>query len=158
MHLKPYRPYWCRKYFAPGAGVPLCYIVSISGMKHHRKTKVISTESLSRVETPSAIIFLPRKFCLVYKKYFHQKLGKQITIETVTTASWAKRRWKGLRETHLRSKRKFRSELKYQDMVRPKFKIEHAHIFGSQNRHTSLIVPMPGRSTSQRHAEGTVKI
>ena len=58
---------------------------------------------------PLSYKFLPRKFCLVYKKYFHKKLGKQITIEAITAASCAKRRWKGLRETHLRSKRQFRS-------------------------------------------------
>ena len=78
---------------------------------------------------PLSYAFLPRKFCLVYKNYFHQKLDKQITVELIIAASWAKRRWKGLRETHLRSKRKFRSELKYQDMVRSKFTIEHVHIF-----------------------------
>ena len=82
----------------------------------------------------------------------------QITIELITAASWAKRRTKGLRDTHLRSKTKFRAELKCQVMVRSKCKIEHFCIFGSQNRHTSLIVPMSGRSTSQRHAEGTAKV
>ena len=120
MHLKPYRPFWCRKYFAPGAEVPLCYIVSISGMKHHRKMKVISTESLSRVETLSAINFCHENFCLVYTNLFSSKIRQANNYRNNYRSELGQTALERPKRDTSKKQKKIWSELKYQDMVRPK--------------------------------------